>query len=118
MSEGRDGRGKFTKGNQAGALRRPRLGGLKFAAWCRELFDDDERRARLVARIDRELEGDGPTTLVPRVLAYAFGEPRQVLEADLKVRASKLARLVGVDVETLLAEADRLSKEAGYETEN
>ena len=118
MSEGRDGRGKFTKGNRAGALRRPRYDGLRFAAWCREILGEEDRRDRLVAKVDREIDGDGPAPVLTKILGYAFGEPRQVVEAEFKVRAAKLAQLVGVPVETLLAEADRLSREAGFETEN
>lgn len=114
----RDGRGLFAKGNKLAAGRAPRRDGLNLARWFREALADPERRNKLLARIDRELDGDGPAPVLVKALAYGYGEPRQVLEADLKVRASKLARLVGVDVETLLAEADRLSKEAGYETEN
>jgi len=117
MSE-RDARGLFQPGNRVGVGRAPRRDGLNLARWFRQALSDPERRAKLLARIDRELDGDGPAPVLVKALAYGYGEPRQVLEADLKVRASKLARLVGVDVETLIAEADRLSKEAGYETEN
>ena len=114
----RDARGLFAKGNKLAAGRAPRRDGLNLSRWFREALADPERRKKILDRIDRELDGDGPAPVLVKALAYGYGEPRQVLEADLRVRASKLARLVGVDVETLLAEADRLSKEAGYETEN
>ncbi|HPA50126.1 MAG TPA: hypothetical protein PLP50_00875 [Thermoanaerobaculia bacterium] len=115
MSDGRDPSGKFAPGNRAGALRKPRYPGIRFAAWCREVLADEDRRARLVAKVDREIDGDGPAPVLTKILGYAFGEPKQVVEAEFKTRAAKLAQIVGVPVETLLAEANRLSREAGYE---
>ena len=118
VSEDLDERGKFKRGNKAAVGRAPRRDGLNLSRWFREALADPARREKLLARIDRELDGDGPAPVLVKAMAYGYGEPRQVLEADLRVRASKLAALVGVDVETLLAEANRLSREAGYETEN
>ena len=114
----RDAGGLFAKGNKLAAGRAPRRDGLNLSRWFREALSDPARREKLLARIDREIDGDGPAPVLVKALAYGYGEPRQVLEADIKVRAAKLAQLVGVDVETLLAEANRLSREAGYETEN
>ena len=114
----RDARGLFQPGNKLAAGRRPRRDGLNLARWFREALSDPTRREKLLARIDRELDGDGPAPVLVKALAYGYGEPRHVVEAEVKVRAAKLAQLVGVPVETLLAEAERLSREAGYETEN
>lgn len=114
----RDPRGLFAKGNRLAAGRAPRRDGLNLARWFREALSDPSRRERILARIDRELDGEGPAPVLLKALAYGYGEPRQVLEASVQVRASKLAALVGVDVETLLAEAARLSAAAGDEMEN
>ena len=114
----RDARGLVAKGNRLAAGRAPRRDGLNLARWFREALADPERRKKLLARIDRELDGDGPAPVLVKALAYGFGEPRQVLEAEVRVRASRLAALVGVDVETLLAEAARLSREVDEGMEN
>lgn len=108
--------GLFAPGNRIAVGRAPRRDGLRFAAWCREVLADPDRRARLLEKLDREINTDGAATLLPRVLAYAYGEPKQVVEAEVKVRALALAKLVGVPVEVLLAEAARLS--AAAEGEN
>jgi hypothetical protein len=46
-------------------------------------------------------------------LEKLHGKPRQAIDTDVRIRAERLAALVGVDVAVLVAEAERLSAEAG-----
>jgi len=107
----------FLRGNKLAAGRAPRRDGLNLSKWFREALAEPSRRKKLLERIDRELEGDGPAPVLVKALAYGYGEPKQVLEAEVKVRAVRLAQLVGVPVEVLLAEATRLSFEAEGDTD-
>jgi len=109
---GRERSGRFTAGNRAAAGRGPYLNGRRFARWARELFEDPKRRERLVARIDREIDGDGPTPMVAKLLDLGFGPPAAIAQAEITVRVERLAAIVGVPVEVLLAEAARLSAAA------
>lgn len=109
---GRSTGGKFGPGNRAAAGRGSHQNGMRFAAWARQLFEDPERRKRLVERVDREIAGDGPAPMVTKLLEFGFGTPAAIAQTAVYVHIEKLARLTGLSSETLLAEARRLAEAA------
>jgi len=108
VSEGRDPRGRFTSANRAARGRKPAGGGIAFARWAREAFEDPDRRRKLLARVDRELATLGPAPLTVKLLSYAF-ESKVTIRHEIRARAQRLAAELGIPEEELLREAERLT---------
>lgn len=82
----------------------PRKANVKFAEWCRSLFESPEYRAAVETRI---IEGRESAQIVVAMLHYAYGKPPDTLKLkddrpdlgtlsseELRQRAQKLAEAV------------------------
>ena len=80
--------GLFAKGNRVGVGRAPRRDGLALSRWFREALADPERRKKLLARIDRELQAANASHAAALAAQQAFMEEHQL--ASLTIRQSGL----------------------------
>jgi hypothetical protein len=83
--------------------------GKEFRRWLRAFYEQPETRELLLAKIRRDLEGDGPGSFALKTLAYVYGEPKQTVEIDLRTEAERVALQTGVPVEEILATATQLA---------
>ncbi len=116
----RNDKGRFVKGNTIHKLgviesvKKPRPG-TGFRQRLVKFFEHPDNVTLLEEKIRKDLKGDGPATFAQKALAYAYGEPRQTIEFEMRGVAAKLAAEAGVTVEELLAEATRVEELQGAE---
>jgi hypothetical protein len=85
-----------------------------FHAWLKEWFDRPETRKLLVGKIENDLKNRrGPGTFALKLLAHAYGEPRQMLDVAVRAAAQKVADETGIPIGDLLAKAAELAAAAG-----
>lgn len=100
--------GHFLKGNKA-TPRKPRdQSSHVFKQWLRRFLEEPGVKAEIRKKVTRDLKGDGPATFAIRMIAYAHGEPRHVIEHELHDRIDELAREAGIDPKELLAATEQL----------
>jgi hypothetical protein len=97
----------WEKGKSPNPGGRPK--GKEFRRWLRAFFEKPETRDKLLAKITRDLDGDGHGAFALKALAYVYGEPKQTVEIDLRTEAERVALQTGVPVEEILATATQLA---------
>lgn len=107
-SAGRDAKGHFAKGNRFAPGGRRDHSSRVFRAWLQAYFEKPETKRLIREKCDRDLKGDGPATFAIRMHAYVYGEPRQIIEFEVKRQAEKLAEDAGIDSRELIAAAEQL----------
>lgn len=104
----RDARtGRFLKGHQPQPGPRDQAS-RTFKTWLRRFFEEPETVELIRAKVRRDLQGDGPATFAIRMIAYAHGEPRHIIEHEVKGEIERVAREAGIDPQELFAAAEQL----------
>lgn len=105
----REPNGHFAKGNRLAPGGRRDHSSRVFRAWLQAYFEKPETKKLIREKCERDLKGDGPATFAMRMLSYVHGEPRQIIEFEVRHQAEKLAQDAGIDMQELLAAAEHLA---------
>ena len=97
----------WEKGKSPNPGGRPK--GKEFRRWLRAFYEQPETRELLLAKIRRDLKGDGAGAFALKTLAYVYGEPKQTLEIDMRSEAERIAAQTGVPVEEIITTALQLA---------
>ena len=101
--------GKFAPGNKLAHGGARDQSSRKFTAWVRAFIDEPETQAKIRAKVLRDLDSDGPGNFAARMIAYAHGEPKQIVELIAVSEVERYARAAGVTTEVFIAECELLS---------
>lgn len=107
-NHGQDGR--FLPGNKARPPGARDQSSRKFTAWVRAFIDEPKTQEKIRAKVLRDLDGDGPGNFAARMIAYAHGEPKQIIEHIAVDAIQRLADELGVLPEEIIAESERIGQ--------
>jgi hypothetical protein len=101
--------GRFVGGNKATPRGARDQSSRKFTAWVRAFLEEPGIQEKIRAKVERDLDGDGPGAFAARMIAYGYGEPKQTVEHVAVSEITRLAEEAGVTPEQLIAEAERMT---------
>lgn len=105
--------GKFAPGNKLAHGGARDQSSRKFTAWVRAFIDEPGTQEKIRAKVLRDLDGDGPGAFAARMIAYAHGEPKQIIEHIAVDVIHRLAEEAGVTVDQFVAECERQRELSG-----